>query len=202
VSLLFLVSPLLLVLVVIFFFPGSWVQDLSWLIVLRGEGLMLGGLLWGLLLLRLVPDGLMLRQLLLLLLLLNDVMLELRVRSLELLLDVASIGPWIDRGGHSGPRHGPGDVECGGDGAVLLLHGRAAVGWGRLGLLVDLWLQDGSGDLRSGGVCLEKCGGWGDLLLLNMTLLLCGRLGGWNLLLLGDDDSLGLRMVGGYRAGY
>ncbi len=80
----FLVSPLLLVFVVIFFFPGSWIQDLSWLIVLRGEGLMLGGLLWELLLLRLVPDGLMLRQLLLLL---YDVMLELRVRSLVLMLD-------------------------------------------------------------------------------------------------------------------
>ncbi len=46
----FLVSPLLMLLVVIFFFPGTWVQDLSWLIVLRGEGLMLGGLLWELLL--------------------------------------------------------------------------------------------------------------------------------------------------------
>jgi hypothetical protein len=31
---------------------------------------------------------------------------------------------------------------------------------------------------------------------------LCGRLGGWSLLLLGDDNSLGLGMVGGYRAGY
>jgi hypothetical protein len=191
-----------LVLVVIFFFPGSWVQDLSWLIVLRGGGLLLRGLRWELLLLRQAPDGLMLGQLLLLLLLLNDVMLELRVRSLELLLDVASIGPWIDRGGHSGPRHGPGDVECGGDGAVLLLHGRAAVDGGRLGLLVDLWLQDGSGDLRSGGECLDRCGSWGGLLLLNMALLLCGRLGGWSLLLLVDDNSLRLRVVGGYRAGY
>jgi hypothetical protein len=54
---------------------------------------------------------------------------------LELLWGIASGSPRVDRGRHSGPRHGCGSVESRGEQAGPLLHGGAAVDWSGLCLL-------------------------------------------------------------------
>jgi hypothetical protein len=48
---------------------------------------------------------------------------------LELLWGIASVSPRVDRGRHSGPRHGSGGVESRGEQAGPLLHGGAAADW-------------------------------------------------------------------------
>jgi hypothetical protein len=131
-------APLILILIVETILPSSRVRDLSLLDVLNVRDMLLKSMLLLLCMVSLELGGLLMEHSLLVLVLVSLLQGRLLVwlgilqvllgdGRLILLRSIASVGPWVDRGWHSGPGHGCGGVESWGYEAGSLLHGGAAV---------------------------------------------------------------------------